>query len=154
MLEQGFHFEKTRASGEGRGGRCEGFPRALTAVLLRGHLGAHDLAEVLQPLLLVALRLAGEQEAALGRFYGDAVLPGAVAVGAGGQAGGDAVAVILVPQEDLALGKGVLQTHTQAAVWSRLTASSAPSALGPFSWYVYFCWDIPALRLAPTSGSL
>lgn len=69
----------------------------LTCVLLRGHLGVQDVAEVLQPVLLLALRLAGEQEAAVGRFYGDAVLPGAVAVGAGGKAGGDAVAVIFVP---------------------------------------------------------
>lgn len=67
---------------------------------------------MLQPVLLVALRLAGKQEAAVGRYYGDAVLPGAVAVGSGGQAGGDAVTVIFVPQEDLALGKGVLETRT------------------------------------------
>lgn len=81
----------------------------LTRVLLRGHRSAHDVTEVLQPILLVALRLAGEQEGAVGRYYGDAVLPGTVAVGAGGQAGGGAVAVVFVPQEHLALGKGVLQ---------------------------------------------
>lgn len=81
----------------------------LTGVLLRGHLRAHDVTEVLQPVLLVAFRLAGKQEAAVRRFYGDAMLTGTVTVGAGGQAGGDAVAVIFVPQEHLTLGKGVLE---------------------------------------------
>lgn len=93
---------------------------------------------MLQPVLLLALRLAGEQEAAVGRYYGDAVLPGAVAVGIGGQAGGGAVTVIFVPQEDLALGEGVLETHTQAAVWSRRAAH--PNGAG--------------VRVRPTSGSL
>lgn len=81
----------------------------LTGVLLRGHLGAHDVAEVLQPVLLVALQLTGKQEAAVRCFYGDAVLPGTVTVGAGGQAGGDAVAVIFVPQKHLTLRKGILE---------------------------------------------
>lgn len=64
-----------------------------------------------QPILLVALRLTSKQEAAVGCFYGDAVLPGAVAVGARGQAGGGAVTVVHVPQEHLAFGKGVLRTE-------------------------------------------
>lgn len=84
----------------------------LTGVLLRGHLGAHDVAEVLQPVLLVTLRLTGKQEAAVRCFYGDAMLPGTVTIGASGQAGGDAVAVIFVPQEHLTLRKGILEnTH-------------------------------------------
>lgn len=86
----------------------------LTGVLLRRHLSAQHVTEVLQPVLLVALRLAGKQEAAVGRYYGDAVLPGAVAVGAGWQTGRDAVTVILVPQEHLALREGVLETHTSS----------------------------------------
>lgn len=61
-----------------------------------------------QPILLVALRLAGEQEAALRSHYGDAVLPGAVPTGAGRQPGGGAVTVVLVTQERLTFGKGVL----------------------------------------------
>lgn len=80
----------------------------LTRVLLRGHLSVHDIAEVFQPILLVALRLASKQEAAVRRHYGDAVLPGAVAVGASRQAGGGVVAVVLVPQKHLTFGKGVL----------------------------------------------
>lgn len=82
----------------------------LTRVLLRGHRSTHDIVEVFQPFLLVALCLAGEQEAAVRCFYGDTVLPGAVAVGAGRQAGGGAVTVVLVPQEHLTFGEGVLQT--------------------------------------------
>lgn len=67
---------------------------------------------MLQPVLLVALRLTGKQEAAVRCFYGDAMLPGTITIGASGQAGGDTVAVILVPQEHLTLRKGVLEnTH-------------------------------------------
>jgi len=95
----------------------QGFHR----VVLRGHHSIHDIIEVFQPILLVALRLAGKQEAALGRFDGDAVLPVAVAVGAGGQAGGGAVTVVLVPQERLSFGKGVqrdLEVHEPPLVQS------------------------------------
>lgn len=63
---------------------------------------------MLQPVLLVALRLAGEQEGAVRRYYGDAVLPGPVAVGAGGQAGGGAVLVVLVAQEHFTFSEGIL----------------------------------------------
>ena len=83
----------------------------LTCVLLGGHGRVHDVTEVLHPLLLVALHLAGEQEAAVGGSYGDAVLPGAVAVGAGRQAKGHVVTVVPAPQEDLAFGEGVLRTE-------------------------------------------
>lgn len=82
--------------------------RILTCVLLRGHLRTHDGTEMLQPVLLLALCLAGEQEAAVRCFYGDTVLPGTVAVRAGGEAGGNAVTVVLVAQEHLALGKRIL----------------------------------------------
>lgn len=75
---------------------------------------------MLQPVLLVALQLTGKQVAAVRCFYGYAVLPGTVTIGAGGQAGGDAVAVIFVPQEHFTLRKGVLEN---TAVFSRLTAS-------------------------------
>ncbi len=64
-----------------------------------------------QPILLVALCLASKQEAALRCFYGDTVLPGAIAVGASRQARGGTVTVVLVPQEHLTFGKGVLQTE-------------------------------------------
>lgn len=50
-------------------------------VLLGRHLSTQDIIEVFQPILLLALRLTGKQEAAVGRYYGDAVLPGSVAVG-------------------------------------------------------------------------
>lgn len=65
-----------------------------------------------QPIILVALRLTGKQEAAVRCFYGDTVLPGAVAVGARRQASRNLVAVVFVAYEDLTLGKGVLQTQT------------------------------------------
>lgn len=81
----------------------------LTGVLLRGHLGAHDIAEVLKPVLLVALRLTGKQETAVRCFYGDAMLPSTITIGASRQAGGDTVAVIFVPQEHLTLCKGILE---------------------------------------------
>lgn len=80
----------------------------LTCVLLRGHGRVHDLVEEFHPLLLVALHLAGEHEVAVGRLYGDAVLPGAVAVGAGGEAGRHVVAMVPAAQEDLAFGESVL----------------------------------------------
>lgn len=64
---------------------------------------------MLHPLLLIALHLTSEQEEALRRLYGDAVLPGAVAVGARGQTKVDVVAVVPVPQEGLAFGEGVLK---------------------------------------------
>lgn len=83
----------------------------LTCVLLRGHRGAHDISEVFQPILLVALCLTSKQEAAVGRFYGDAVLPGAVAVGSGRQAGVDVVAVVLAAQKHLTFGEGILRTE-------------------------------------------
>ena len=79
-----------------------------TGVLLGRHDGAEHGGELPQPVLLIALRLAGEQEAALRRYYGDAVLPGAVTVGGGRQAGRGTVAVVLVAEEHLALRKGVL----------------------------------------------
>lgn len=101
----------------------------LTCVLLRGHRSTHDIGEVLQPILLVALRLASKQEAAVGRFYGDAVLPGAVAVGAGGQAGVGVVAVVLVPQEHLTFGEGILRNRgrgeeTEVTEYRGLSCSS------------------------------
>lgn len=55
----------------------------LTAVLLRRHLQADDVIKVLQPIQLLRLCLTGEQKTALGRHYGDAMLPGAVALSAG-----------------------------------------------------------------------
>lgn len=85
--------------------------RILTCVLLRRHLSTHDTTEVFQPFLLVTLRLAGKQEAAIRRFYGDTMLPGAIAVGASRQAGRGTVTVVLVPQEHLTFSKGVLQTE-------------------------------------------
>lgn len=80
----------------------------LTCILLRGHRRAYDIIEVFEPILLVALCLASEQEAAIGCYYGDTILPGAVAVGASWQARGGAVTVVLVPQEHFTFSKGVL----------------------------------------------
>ena len=71
-----------------------------TGVLLGRHDGAEHGGELPQPVLLIALRLAGEQEAALRRYYGDAVGP-VVALGGGGEAGEDRVAVLLTADEDL-----------------------------------------------------
>ena len=82
-----------------------------TGVLLGRHDGAEHGGKLPQPVLLIALRLTGEQEAALRRHYGDAVLPGAVTVGGGGQAGRGAVTMVLVAKEHLALREGVLRVR-------------------------------------------
>lgn len=83
----------------------------LTCVLLGGHLSAHDSFEMLQPVFLVTLRLTGEQEAAVWGLYGDALLPGAIAVGPSWQPSRGAVALTRVAQKHLPLGKGVLQSQ-------------------------------------------
>lgn len=83
----------------------------LTCVLLGGHLGTHDAVETLQPVLLVTFRLTGEQEAAVWGLYGDALLPGTVAVGPSWQPSRGTVALTRVPQKHFTLGKGVLQSE-------------------------------------------
>lgn len=58
------------------------------------------------------------------------MLPGAVAVGASRQASRDAVTVVLVPQEYLTLGKGVLQTEANSyrLVFLKLRATLSSKA--------------------------
>lgn len=84
----------------------------VTCVLLRAHGSVQDCVEVAHPILLLRIRLTGEQEAALRGFYGDAVLPRPVIVGSRGQADRHAVPVIPVSQKHLAFSKRVL-THTE-----------------------------------------
>jgi len=74
---------------------------------------------VFHPFLLVALCLTGKQEAAVRCFYCDSILPSTVAVSASRQAGGDAVTMVPVPQENFAFGKGILQTEGEQKETSR-----------------------------------
>ena len=71
-----------------------------TCVFLRPHWSVDDPLEGGDPIALLGLRLAGEQELPVGRYYGDAVGP-VVALGGGGEAGEDRVAVLLTADEDL-----------------------------------------------------
>lgn len=80
-----------------------------TGILLWRHLSIHDIIEVFQPFLLIDFCLAGKQEASVGRYYGDAVLPGTIAMSSGRQTRGSAVTMVPVPQKHLTLGKGMLQ---------------------------------------------
>lgn len=76
--------------------------------------------------MLLGLRLAGEQEAAVRRDDGDAVLPGAIAVGARGEAGADAVPQVAVGQVHLALGKRVLRVVRESDEWKGPRAPPSP----------------------------
>lgn len=104
--------------------------KLLTCVLLWGHLSTHDITEVFQPFLLVVLHFTSKQKAAVRGFYGDTMLPGAIAVGARRQASRDAVTMVLVAQEHLTLGKGILQTETRGriVVFLRLRATLCQSS--------------------------
>ena len=87
---------------------CISLVHICTCVFLRPHWPVDDPLEGGDPIALLGLRLAGEQELPVGRYYGDAVGP-VVALGGGGQPGEDRVAVLLTANEHLPPGVRVLE---------------------------------------------
>lgn len=75
---------------------------------MRPHGSVDDSLEGRDPVSLLGLRLAGEQELPVRRDDGDAVVP-VVALRGRRQAGQDGVAVLLAADEHLPPGVGVLQ---------------------------------------------
>ncbi|KAG7222497.1 hypothetical protein INR49_004570 [Caranx melampygus] len=96
-----------------------------------------------------------KQEEALRCLYGDAVLPGTVAVGARGQAMVDVVTMVPVPQEDFTFGEGIL--HTEALPQpDPLYLRPNSDTLGPLGFPIFSGWKVALMvsTLITALGSL